>query len=561
MNAQYTTLANDVLVYGGTVAGVAAAIAAARMGCSVLLVERGDHIGGMTASGLGSIDTTRPSAFGGIFVEFIDRVRRHYTETYGAESEQYRLTYGGLFMEPHVAGAILLEMIRETPGIDLRTRLELVTATTRGASLEGATFRSRDTRALFAVTASVSIDGTYEGDLAAAAGAAFRVGREGRAEFGERYAGVIFHDWRGHRQDLHPASSGEESDAIQGNCFRVTLTDDPAIRIPIERPVEYSDFVPLYRALGKDIANGRVRFLGEILWLNRLANRKYCVNGHIEALTSLDQAEFSRRWPTADWSERDVLFRLYRAYTLGLFWYLQNDPAISNILRQEARCFGLPPDEYPHAGNFPFQLYVRQGRRIHGVYKLTEADSVPAEGRERPEIHKDSICTFEHSFDSHAARDRLEPGATVMTDDGFELIEGVIWFRNKNQLVSPNKPATTPYRALLPEQVDGLLVACAVSATNVAFSAIRMEPCFMANGQAAGTAAALAIRTGAKPRAIDTGALQRELVKQGQVLVYFNDLPLDDPDFAAIQLAAVEGTAEKFSASAVRAAIREGTTP
>jgi hypothetical protein len=189
---------------------------------------------------------------------------------------------------------------------------------------------------------------------------------------------------------------------------------------------------------------------------------------------------------------------------------------------------------------------------------LTEADSVPADGHERPAIHPDSISTFEHSFDSHAARDRLEPGATVITDDGFELIEGVIWFRNKNQLVSPNKPATTPYRALLPEHVDGLLVACAVSATNVAFSAIRMEPCFMANGHAAGVAAALARRTNRSLRRVDVGALQKELVKQGQVLVFFNDLATDDPDFSDIQLAAVAGGEQGFSAAPLRTAIRDG---
>jgi flavin-dependent dehydrogenase len=177
MNAPPSAISADVLVYGGTVAGIAAAIAAARMGCSVVLVERGDHIGGMTASGLGSIDTTRPSAFGGIFVEFVDRVRRHYIETYGPQSEQYRLTYGGLFMEPKVASSILLKMVRETSGIDLRTRLELVGASLSGRKLEGATFRSRDTGAEVVVTAKTAIDGTYEGDLAAAAGVAFRVGR------------------------------------------------------------------------------------------------------------------------------------------------------------------------------------------------------------------------------------------------------------------------------------------------------------------------------------------------------------------------------------------------
>ncbi len=546
----------DVLVYGATVAGIAAAIAAARMGCRTMLVERGKHLGGMTASGLGSIDTMRTNAFGGIFHEFLGRVRAFYIATYGDSSEQYRLTYNGFFMEPKVAERVLDEMLAETQNLIVVRKSELAAALVENGTVVGARFRTGAEERT--VRAKVAIDGTYEGDLAAAAGVAYRVGREGRDEFGERYAGVIYYDWRAHRQQIHPASTGEASDAIQGNCFRVTLSDDPATRVPIDKPDDYADFLPLYKTFGKDCANGRARFLGEVLWINRLANRKYCINGHIEALTSLDQAEFSRLWPEAGWAERDTLFQRYVSYTKGFLWYLQNDAAISNIMRQEAGSFGLPADEYADTGHFPFQLYVRQGRRIHGAYRLTEADSIPAPGKARPPVHKDTISTFEHSFDSHAARDRLEPNATVFTEDGFELIEGVIWFRNKNLLVSPNKPATLPYRAMLPEVMDGLLVPCALSATNVAFSAIRMEPCFMANGHAAGVAAALAVRAGQAPRQVDAKALQRALIGQGQVVVYFDDLALDDPDFAAIQMAATEGAAETFAAAPVRAAIREG---
>ncbi len=543
----------DVLVVGGTVGGVAAALAAARLGCRTLLVERGSHVGGMTASGLGSIDTTRVNAFGGIFREFIDRVRQTYVSRYGPDSEQYRLTYGGFFMEPHVAEATLWDMLEAEPLLTCWRDVELDSAELDGQRVVGARFHRRLTGESLSVRATVSVDTTYEGDLAAAAGVPYRVGREGRSEFGERYAGVIYYDWRPHRQEVHPSSTGEPSDVIQANCFRLTVTDDPAVRLPFWRPDTYADHLPLYRALAGDGLSGRIRFLTEILWLNRLANRKYCVNGHIEALSSIDLAEPARRWPEAGWAERDRLFRTYVDYTVGLFHFLQNDPSIPRIMREEARCFGLAPDEYPDSGGMPWQLYVRQGRRIEGVSKLVESDSIPVPGRARPDIHRDAIATYEHSFDSHACRDRLEPGAIVRTDDGFELIEGVIWFRNKNHLVSPNRPATIPYGAIVPREHDGLLVPMALSATNVAYSSIRMEPVWMSVGQAAGVAAAIAVEQGVQPRHVPIDQLQSTLVERHQVLVYFDDLQLEDDDFADIQRLAVRDGAPSFSAADLRA--------
>ncbi|MEI6972579.1 MAG: FAD-dependent oxidoreductase [bacterium] len=551
-NVPLLTETYDVLVYGGTVAGVAAALAAARMGCRTVLLERGRHFGGMTASGLGSIDTTRTNAFGGIFNEFLELVRRHYIERYGPDSEQYRLTYGGFFMEPHVAGNVLNEMLAAQSGLTCMRGWELERALVDEHRLQGAGFRERSSGRQLMIRAQVCVDATYEGDLAARAGVDYRVGREGRSEYGEQYAGVIYYDWRYTRRCLHPASTGEASPNIQANCFRVTLTDDPAKRIPFSRPENYADFLPLYRTLAGDCAAGRVRFLSEVLWLNRLANRKYCVNGQIEALTSLDLAGPARRWPEATCEERDRLYQLYVGYTQGLFYYLQNDPAVPRIMREEASCFGLPPDEYPDNNHFPWQLYVRQGRRIKGAYLLTESDSVPLPGQVRPAIHRDAIGIYEHSFDSHACCDRLEPGAVVRADDGFELIEGVIWFRSRNQQFSPNRPATIPYRAILPERLDGLLVPSALSATNVAFSSIRMEPAWMATGHAAGVAAALAVRAGVPPRQVPIGPLQAELVAQRQVLVYFDDLRLDDPEFAAIQLHAVTHGAPTFAVASAR---------
>jgi hypothetical protein len=215
----------------------------------------------------------------------------------------------------------------------------------------------------------------------------------------------------------------------------------------------------------------------------------------------------------------------------------------------------LPPDEYPEEGNFPWQLYVRQARRIKGEYLITEHDSIPEEGRQRPRIHKDSISIYEHTFDVHACRNRDGKGSTAKTADGFELLEGVIWVRHMNRLKAVNRPATIPYRAIVPEKVDGLLVPAALSATHVAFSAIRMEPAWMATGQAAGVAAVQAIQQKSSLRIIDVRQLQRTLVQQGQVLAYFKDLSLDDPSFRSAQLKAVEEDWPDFDLARIKATL------
>ena len=286
-----------------------------------------------------------------------------------------------------------------------------------------------------------------------------------------------------------------------------------------------------------DFQSGRVRDVKDILWLNPISNRKYVLNGHIEALTSANLAELCLEWPDGNWRVRNSIYQQYKEYTEGLLYFLQNDPSIPKVPKTEVSRFGLPADEYPDDNNFPWQLYVRQGRRIIGETVITEHDSTPQDGRNRPHIHKDAICTYEHRFDCHPAMNRGSKGASAHASDGFELLEGTIFFRNRLQLV--NRPATIPYRAIVPEKADGLLVPAALSATHVAFTAIRMEPVWMCTGQAAGLAAAIALDQKTELRNIDTNLLQRELVRNRQVLVYFNNLSIDDPNFEEIQLQAI----------------------
>ena len=374
----------QVLVYGGTASGIAAALAACRMGCQTVLVERGNHFGGMMASGLGAIDTLRDGAYGGIFYEFLTKVREYYFETYGRQSEQYWLTYEGYFMEPHVAEKILNEMIGAEKRLRAIKRHQLVRVIKKDKAVVGSVYLDRDSGEEVSISHPMAIDATYEGDFFAAAGARHRIGREGRKEFDERFAGEIFYDWRSHRQEILPESSGEPSEHMQSNCFRLTLCDDASKRIPIARPGSYSDFHHYYREPPKDFEKGGVRAVRDVLCLNPLAIRKWFLNGHIEALTSADLAGFSVQWATGGWERREQLFQYYRDYTLGQLYLLQNDPALFKVVRRDAGVYGLPPYEYVAEGNFPWQLYVRQGRRLIGEYLITEHDSVPPRAETAP---------------------------------------------------------------------------------------------------------------------------------------------------------------------------------
>ena len=527
----------DVLVYGATAGGIAAAVAAARMGRTVALVERGEHIGGMATAGLHMIDILRKNATGGICREHVRDIRAYYSEVHGPDSEQYRLTFGGYWAEPHVALLLLRKLLDDEPNITLTTRHVLTRVLLQGVGVTGALFEDRDGGAPLRIEASVTIDATYEADVAAAAGVRYRVGREGRAEFGERFAGKVYYDWRHNQQRFLPESTGEASRHIQAACFRLTLATEPARRRDFAKPDGYREFLPLYRGLQQDFESGRARRLHEAIYLTPHPNGKLGGNGHIEAATSLNLAEYIASWPDGDWDTRDRLYQLHQDYTEGLWWFLQHDPGVPWLVRAEALCYGLASDE--HRGNdcFPPQLYLRQARRIVGRHTFTEHDAVPAGGRSRPHIHGDTIAVCDHNFDCHPCRHRGGEGS-ARAADGFELVEGVMWFRNK--LKSYNRVTTVPYRCLLPETVEGLLVPVGLSASHVGFTALRMEPLWMATGQAAGVAAAQAVAAGTTPAQVDTGGLQDTLLAQGQVLVYLEGLDPDDPDFTAIQRAAID---------------------
>lgn len=533
----------DVVIVGGTPGGVMAGIAAAREGRSVLLVERTMHIGGLPANGLGATDIATRGATGGLFLEFVGRVKAHYVATYGADSQQVKDCSDGYHFEPSVAERIFETMIAEQPKLRVLKMRQFDAKPENVVIQQG---RLREVRVLNLQTsqteqyaAQVFVDATYEGDLAAAAGAPFRMGREAASEFNEPMAGKIYKPWGG---PVGPGSTGEGDQTVQAYNYRLPLTRDPARRVPIPKPADYRR--EDYASLVDDIRENRVAAkegvkrtelawdgIGRVVNMVTLPNNKTDANNQHAAFLSTDLPEENWPWPTASWEWRDRFANRLRDYTLGLLWFVQNDPELPEDFRARCREWGLAQDEYADNGHFPRQVYVREGRRIEGEHLFTAHDALPVKPGARPPVHADSITASHYALDSHAVRKR-EPGRVHL--DGF--------------FSHPTAPYTVPYGVMVPKRVDGLLTPVPVSGTHVGFSTLRMEPCWMALGEAAGTAAALSIRDNVVPRKVSLADVQDTLLRHKAVLIYFRDVKPDHPAWPQLQKLALRGLLPAWNA-------------
>jgi len=468
----------DVFVYGSTPGGVAAAVEAARRGCRVVLACPKRRPGGMAASGLSTTDAVRPHLFGGLVAEFIARVLAEYRVLLKDQPDELRLVRNGWFYEPSVAESVFRRFIE-----DQHERLRwlpehwLERVSVRDHRIREAVLTDRHGAPL-SISARTFIDGTYEGDLAAAAKAPYRVGREGREEYGESFAGIHYMNWRTGRQIMTP-DTGEPSIAIQAFCARSIFTDDPQERVPIEKPDTYEEHLPDYLPLRADFATGRIKRWG---WGPPLPRRKFQANGNIEALTSLNCPGVSWSWPEAGRCHRERLEKFHIDHAAGLIYFLQNDAGVPDHVRKKMSVIGLHRREFADTGHWPWQIYVRQGRRILGREIVTQHNFIidPKTGR-TPRVAC-PIAIGEHSFDVHPCHDRR------YAVEGF--MEGVLWYPKK--AFGPAQPGQVPYGAMLPKNLDNLLVPVAMSATHIAMSVLRMEPVWMTTGQVAGLAAARA---------------------------------------------------------------------
>ncbi|MEZ5866694.1 MAG: FAD-dependent oxidoreductase [Geminicoccaceae bacterium] len=377
----------DVVVIGATPGGIAAALAAARHGHTVALVEHHAHVGGMAASGLGKSDIEHPELIQGLFAEFVGLVREHYARAHGVDSDAYRLCRDGYYYEPSVAEAVLERMLGAEAGITVRRAVRLAGARVAGGRLVGASLVDRVTGEASELAAEVFVDATYEGDLYAAAGAAFRTGREGRDAHGEPHAGHIYFDYQ--RAVILPRSTHRGDNRLPAYTYRLCLTTDPANAAPLEGPpagyerdtyLPYLDDLKAGRLAGPArVVEGRGYYPAHFDTPVRALSVTDIPNGKVDANINPRPLAFpfpeeNEGYLEAGWQAREAIALRHRRLALGLIWFIQNDPAISAAHRRLAQGYHLPKDEFTDNGHFPFQLYVREGRRLRGCYTLTEHD-------------------------------------------------------------------------------------------------------------------------------------------------------------------------------------------
>ena len=554
----------DLVIVGGNPGGIMAAISAARMGKKSVILERTRYPGGLPANGLGATDIATRAATTGLFREFVDRVKQYYVDTYGKDSEQVRMCSDGYHFEPSVGARVFREMLDE--------QKEMITVLTmrqfdaedenivmHDNRIEKIRIMNRETGSMEEYAGSVFLDATYEGDLGAAAHVPFRVGREGKDEFNEPGAGRVYKYWGGPEG---PGSTFQEDNSVQSYNYRLCLTNDPANRVPFTKPVRYDR--EEYASIVEDVWTGRntdaamCRVTKEMMEENRkhikagnpsrlpgdkwgiakitnivhVPNKKTDANNQHGVFVSTDLPEENWPWPTSSWEWRDQFARRLREYIEGLFWFAQNDPELPEHFRKNAREWGLPKDEYTDNGHFPRQVYVREGRRFEGMYFFTANDAIPVSIGSRPPAHAESITASHYALDSHAVRKR-EKGRVHL--DGF--------------LSYPSAVYTVPYGVMVPKEVDNLLLPVPVSGSHIGFSTLRMEPCWMAIGQAAGVAASMAIDSKVKVQNIDIPSLQEKLIDQKATLIYYKDVDYTSPHFRLVQQMGLRGYLPGWNAS------------
>lgn len=514
----------DVVVYGATPGGIAAAVAAARLGRTVALCALEDHIGGIVSNGLTNADIGKRQAVGGLFYEFTRRVVKYYEQMDrdNPARPNVKLCRDGYWYEANAAEKIFHEMLGEQGGrVRLLLGKELRRARVRRGRLEE--IEAGDT----VLRAAVFVDATYEGDLAAMAGAPFRTGRESRAEYDEPHAGRIYMKFR--TTELLPGSTGEADNATQGYCFRFHVTNDPKFRVPIDKPAGYNR--DDYWATLADIRAGKVTTFRHVIQVYPMPNGRFELNSdHPHPDTgvpseSLDLTEDIWEWPTATPARRRQLYERVRTHNVGLIWFLQNDPEVPETVRADARQWGWHREEWPSNGHVPRQVYVRQGRRILGEYVLTERDADIDPAMRRTRVRPDSIAVIEWAFDPHGHH-KYDPKHPGVREGYFFVL---------------HEPFQVPYGVLVPRKVDGLLVPVACSCSHVAYNALRMEPVFMALGEACGIAAHVAIARGVPVRKAPVEEIQTLLVERRGVITFDEEQPFSDRSFAAFQVLGARG--------------------
>lgn len=513
----------DIVVVSGSSGGFGAALAAGRMGAKVALIEDTPVLGGMLANGISNIDTYSYESLSGIFEEFRARVRQHYRPVFNTDpvfrnrqapprdyrGRQSNAPLEGGRWEPHVADKIFKEMIVPHANVKIYYNTWATGAIMRGNRIVGVTTGDKDGNRR-RLLAKVVIDATHEADVAAWAGAPYRVGREPRSP-SEPHAGEIYY-FNGSGEIMEGGSGAQDRAIVSYGlrlCIKHYTAEEGDGHILRQPPPGYDP--EKYRLAG---------FGGEI----SMPGSKTEMNAN-PAGNELQLVNWP--WPEGSRPERLKLYEIYKNHALGFLYYVQHERGWRHL--------GLPRDEFTDNGNVPYRVFVREARRIEGEATMDEADVNPLVlGRGlMPELRQDSIAIGHYAIDSKPVRPKTDTSTPEKGEGDFFLANVAM-------------PFQVPYGAIIPKKIDGLLVPVALSATHVAFSAVRMDPTWMALGQAAGTAAALAIRGGHEVRHVPVESIQAELIRQRARLMFYWDVALDHPAFAAIQRLSVQGVVQGY---------------
>ena len=533
-------MAADVVIYGSSPAALTAAIEAQRHGKSAVIVCQEKRIGGLTTGGLGQTDIGNKDAFGGLALQFYRDVADWYKSEANWKYEKREdympdgqcadsMAKDSMWtFEPHAALAILERWERQN-----RLRIFRGEFLDRGKGVAKENGRIISIRTLSGkvLRGKMFVDATYEGDLMAAAGVSYTVGREANAVYGETISGVARALAENHQFNkgvsayVKPGdpSSGllpflepdtDEPDGtgdrrVQAYCFRMCLTDDPSNRIPFAKPKGYRDldYELLLRNLEaidpKVFVDDAKRPWKYMPWINsRMPNRKTDTNNRTGFST--DFVGQNHAWPEASYEERAKMLKAHLDYQMGLMWTLANNPRVPEPIRCEVARWGTCRDEFQDGlgGGWQSQLYVREGRRMVGDYVATEHDVLRRRTTSRP------VAMAAYGMDSHNVRRYVDK-------NGFARNEG-----NVEDWRAGGKPYPLDYGVILPKKADceNLFVPVCVSASHMAFGSIRMEPVFFALGQVAGAAAALAIDAGCAAQDLEYAKLRDVLVSEGQVV-------------------------------------------
>lgn len=510
----------DVVVYGGTSAGITAAIQASRLGKSVILLEPSKYLGGLSTSGLGYTDTGNKQAIGGLSREFYQRIKKSYdnpelwkyekSDEYGRYDAKLDAMWT---FEPHIAMRVFQEMLDES---SVEVRLQQPLDRSSGVTLSENRIKSIRTLPGLTVQGKMFIDTTYEGDLMAAAGVSYTVGRESNEQYGETLNGVQtalnIHNHRfpkpvdpyrtpgdpssGLLPGIHPGPPGEKGQAdhrVQAYCFRMCMTNVDENRVPFEKPANYD---PLrYELLLRNFEAGDLRVPYHSLMM---PNGKTDTNNN--GAFSTDNIGMNYDYPEASYERRAEIVAEHLEYQKGLMWTLANHPRVPKKVRDEVSKWGLSRDEFTDTDHWPHTLYIREARRMIGEYVTTEADCF------RRRIIPDSVGMGSYNMDSHNTQ-------RYVSSDGLAKNEGDVQ-------VSPGGTYLISYRSIVPkrDEVENLLVPVCLSSSHIAYGSIRMEPVFMILGQSAASAASLSLDNNIAVQDLPYATLRKQLDKDGQAL-------------------------------------------